>query len=100
MIGYRLYGHNELDEPGFTQPLMYEKIRARKTPPTMYAEHLVEDGIIDEAGVQKIKDQVNKYFETEWEKSKEYTPSMKDFKNPKYRGSRTLTHKWVDMVLS
>jgi len=41
MIGYRSYGHNELDEPSFTQPIMYQKIRAMKTPPQRYAAQLI-----------------------------------------------------------
>jgi len=51
MIGYRFYGHNELDEPSFTQPLMYQKIRARKTPPQQYADQLIDEGIITEEEV-------------------------------------------------
>lgn len=34
-------GHNELDEPAFTQPLMYEKIRSRQSPPTLYEAQLL-----------------------------------------------------------
>jgi hypothetical protein len=46
LITYRRWGHNELDEPGFTQPLMYEKIRNRKSVPTLYEEKLMVGGHI------------------------------------------------------
>lgn len=46
MIGYRKYGHNEVDEPAFTQPLMYDKIRAIKSTATLYGEQLINEGII------------------------------------------------------
>ena len=45
MIGFRFYGHNEVDEPSFTQPLMYKKIRSMKTQPTSYGLRLVEEGV-------------------------------------------------------
>lgn len=38
MIGFRKYGHNEVDEPAFTQPIMYNKIRNMKTLPNAYAD--------------------------------------------------------------
>jgi len=56
MIGFRFYGHNEVDEPSFTQPLMYKKIRSMATQPTSYAKKLVEQGIVSEDEVAKIKD--------------------------------------------
>ena len=49
LVGYRRHGHNEADEPAYTQPLMYERIR--ETPPVRekYAEQLVREGIVDAA---------------------------------------------------
>lgn len=40
LITYRRWGHNELDEPAFTQPIMYRKIRSRKSVPTLYEENV------------------------------------------------------------
>ena len=49
MICYRRLGHNEADEPAATQPMMYKKIRARKTTAALYAEKLIAEGVIAEA---------------------------------------------------
>jgi TPP-dependent pyruvate/acetoin dehydrogenase alpha subunit len=48
MVCYRRLGHNEADEPAATQPMMYKKIRARKTTATLYAEKLIGEGVITE----------------------------------------------------
>ncbi|EMD32179.1 hypothetical protein CERSUDRAFT_118815 [Gelatoporia subvermispora B] len=51
LIVYRRWGHNELDEPAFTQPLMYEKIRSRRSVPALYEEQLINEKVLtpDEA---------------------------------------------------
>lgn len=46
LIGYRRWGHNESDEPAFTQPLLYEKIRSHSTVRALYAEQLEREGVI------------------------------------------------------
>ena len=46
LISYRRLGHNELDEPAFTQPLMYKNIRGRKTVPRMYEDQLLVRGSV------------------------------------------------------
>lgn len=54
LIGYRRYGHNELDEPGFTQPLMYEKVRNHKTVRELWSQQLIRDGIANQENVEKL----------------------------------------------
>jgi 2-oxoglutarate dehydrogenase E1 component len=51
LVGYRRWGHNEGDEPSFTQPVMYEAIRAHPTARELYAKRLVDEGVLtaDEA---------------------------------------------------
>ena len=58
LVCYRRHGHNEADEPAMTQPLMYQDIRARKTTQELYAQKLIEQGILsDKESKQRIKDQ-------------------------------------------
>lgn len=56
LICYRRRGHNEADEPSVTQPLMYEKIRQHKTTQEIYAQRLIDDGVITEEEVQTLVD--------------------------------------------
>ena len=66
MIGYRYYGHNEVDEPSFTQPVMYKKIKGMPTPPLQYQEELIADGVISAADCEKLREQVLAHFEQEY----------------------------------
>ena len=54
LIGYRRYGHNEGDEPSFTQPLMYQKIASHPTVRELWAKTLVERGVVSEEQVEAI----------------------------------------------
>lgn len=55
VICYRRYGHNEGDEPYFTQPQMYERIRSRPSPYELYAEQVIEEQIVTEADIEAQK---------------------------------------------
>src|SRR6185503_13988295 len=46
LVGYRRHGHNEADEPGYTQPLMYERIKNHPSAREQYAKKLVAEGIL------------------------------------------------------
>ena len=55
LLGYRKYGHNEGDEPRFTQPVLYKIIAKHRNPRDIYAEKLITDGIVDAAYITKIE---------------------------------------------
>jgi 2-oxoglutarate dehydrogenase E1 component len=79
LICYRRFGHNEGDEPSFTQPLMYEKIRSHSTTLKLYGQKLTQEQIFTEEGVnQKIKtfkDLLDDQFKT----AKDYKPKIEWF---------------------
>jgi 2-oxoglutarate dehydrogenase E1 component len=55
LLGYRKYGHNEGDEPRFTQPLLYKIIAKHKNPRDIYAEQLLSEGVIDNNFVRDLE---------------------------------------------
>ena len=57
LVGYRRYGHNEGDEPAFTQPRMYQAIAAHPTVREKYARMLVEHGMVPESAVAGLEKQ-------------------------------------------
>ncbi len=57
LLGYRKYGHNEGDEPRFTQPVLYKIIARHKNPRDIYAEKLIIDGIVNQAYITKIENE-------------------------------------------
>src|SRR3546814_9455451 len=54
MFCYRRFGHNEGDEPAFTQPKMYKVIRAHKSVPQVYADRLTSEGLLSQGEFEKI----------------------------------------------
>ncbi|MBV8529398.1 MAG: multifunctional oxoglutarate decarboxylase/oxoglutarate dehydrogenase thiamine pyrophosphate-binding subunit/dihydrolipoyllysine-residue succinyltransferase subunit [Candidatus Dormibacteraeota bacterium] len=57
LIGYRRFGHNETDEPAYTQPLMYRQIKEHPTVREIYAKQLVDQGIATQAEVDRMNDE-------------------------------------------
>src|SRR5918992_2624734 len=58
LVGYRRHGHNEGDEPAYTQPTLYERIRSHPTPREVWAKRLVSEGVITEADAQRLVDEM------------------------------------------
>ncbi len=76
---YRRFGHNEGDEPMFTQPLMYKAIKKHKTTLQLYTERLVKDGLIPVGEIEDIKAGFQAYLNKEFEIAKDYKPSKADW---------------------
>jgi 2-oxoglutarate dehydrogenase E1 component len=63
LIGYRRYGHNEADEPAYTQPVMYEKIRSHPSAREIWAEKLEERGVISEGEAEEMAEKLREELE-------------------------------------
>lgn len=57
IVCYRRHGHNEADEPAATQPMMYQKIKAMKTSPSVYGARLVDEGVLEPSGIQQMSEE-------------------------------------------
>ncbi|QFT82758.1 2-oxoglutarate dehydrogenase E1 component [Roseovarius sp. THAF27] len=84
IICYRRFGHNEGDEPMFTNPIMYKKIKSQKTTLSLYTERLVKDGLIPEGEIDDMKAAFQSYLADEFEAGKEYRPNKADWLDGKW----------------
>ncbi len=76
---YRRFGHNEGDEPMFTNPIMYKKIKTHKTTLSLYTERLVKDGLIPEGEIEDMKAAFQAHLNNEFEAGKDYKPNKADW---------------------
>jgi 2-oxoglutarate dehydrogenase E1 component len=76
---YRRFGHNEGDEPMFTNPVMYKRIRQHKTTLQLYTERLVRDGLIPEGEIEDMKAAFQARLNAEFEAAKEFRPNKADW---------------------
>src|SRR6266852_3314056 len=87
MFCYRRYGHNEGDEPSFTQPLMYKAIRNHPTAAEIYAKKLVGEKVVTEGEVEKMRADWRARLDAELEASQGYNPNSADW----------LDGRWADI---
>jgi 2-oxoglutarate dehydrogenase E1 component len=87
MFCYRRHGHNEGDEPAFTQPLMYKAIAAHPTTVEIYGKKLTGDGVVTDGEVEKMKADWRARLDAELEASQSYRPNSADW----------LDGRWADI---
>src|SRR5690606_33317212 len=88
MFCYRRFGHNEGDEPSFTQPTMYRAIRSHKTIVQLYGEKLVGEGVVTEAEIDRMKSEWRRKLEGESEAGESYRPNKADWLDGAWSGVR------------
>ncbi|MFL2883389.1 MAG: 2-oxoglutarate dehydrogenase E1 component [Pelagibacteraceae bacterium] len=77
MVCYRRFGHNEGDEPSFTQPLMYKKIKEQPTALQIYGEKISNEGLLSKELIEEKKINFKKFLEKEFNASKSYKSELK-----------------------
>jgi 2-oxoglutarate dehydrogenase E1 component len=87
---YRRFGHNEGDEPGFTQPLMYKKIRGHRSTLELYGAKLVAEGTVTEAEIDAMKADWKNRLEAEFESTLGYKPNKADWLDGKWAGLKAI----------
>ena len=86
LICYRRYGHNELDQPMYTQPQMYGKINAHPDSVKVYENQLLSDGTCTKQELDDIRSMVMKTLESEFEMSKTWTTAPHDWLSSRWSG--------------
>ena len=79
MFCYRRFGHNEGDEPSFTQPEMYKRIRAHRSTLQIYADRLVEEGVLTSDEVDRLIEDWRNHLQGEFDAGDDYKPNKADW---------------------
>lgn len=82
---YRRFGHNEGDEPMFTNPVMYKNIKGHKTTLQLYTERLVKDGLIPEGEIEDMKASFQAHLNEEFEAGKNFKPNKADWLDGRWK---------------
>src|SRR5215216_2564037 len=89
MFCYRRHGHNEGDEPAFTQPVMYKKIATHPGTVEIYSKRLIADGVMTEGEVEKAKADWRARLDAELEAGTGYKPNKADWLDGKWAGFKS-----------
>jgi 2-oxoglutarate dehydrogenase E1 component len=86
MFCYRRFGHNEGDDPTMTQPLMYRRIKAQKSTLALYAERLIEEGVVGRGETEAWIGEFETCLDSEFEAGKAYRPNKADWLDGAWQG--------------
>lgn len=86
LVCYRRFGHNEADEPAFTQPLMYKAIRNHPTIPQEYTKQLIQEGSLTEEQALEIERSIDRQLQENFKEASSYKPSAADWLAGRWEG--------------
>ncbi|KAJ3311300.1 2-oxoglutarate dehydrogenase E1 component [Boothiomyces sp. JEL0838] len=89
IVCYRKHGHNEIDQPGFTQPLMYQKISQMTPVLEKYSDQLIKEGVITREEIDAMKARVWNILEEDFAKSKDYKASSAEWVSSAWTGFKS-----------
>ena len=106
---YRRFGHNEGDEPMFTQPFMYKTIKKHKTTLQLYSERLIADGLMPKSEIENCKDNFQEILNNEFDAGEDYKPNKADWLDGRWshlnqnkenyqRGSTSISSNSFDKI--
>jgi 2-oxoglutarate dehydrogenase E1 component len=90
MFCYRRFGHNEGDEPAFTQPLMYRRIRSHPSILEIYSKRLVGEGLVTEGEIDEMKSAWRAKLDQEFEGAQSYKPNKADWLDGRWAGLKAV----------
>ena len=90
MFCYRRFGHNEGDEPAFTQPLMYRQIRSHPTILEVYSKKLVDEGVVTDGEIDEMKAAWRAKLDAEFEGAQSYKPNKADWLDGRWSGLKAV----------
>jgi 2-oxoglutarate dehydrogenase E1 component len=93
MFCYRRFGHNEGDEPAFTQPKMYQSIRSHRSTLELYSARLIESGVITQAELDEMKAAFRAKLEAEFETALGYKPNKADWLDGRWAGLKAVASR-------
>jgi len=93
MFCYRRFGHNEGDEPSFTQPLMYRRIKNHKTTRKLYAERLIREGLLTQEQVDQMVRDVASYLDIEMKAAETYKVDKADWFAGRWSGYERVSEE-------
>ncbi|HUK00106.1 MAG TPA: 2-oxoglutarate dehydrogenase E1 component [Stellaceae bacterium] len=88
---YRRHGHNEADEPAFTQPIMYRTIAEHATTRQLYAERLISEGVVSDTEAEAMVSDFMAYLDTQFEAAKNYRPNKADWLEGAWSGMKVAS---------
>eukprot|EP01098_Paradermamoeba_levis_P004044 TRINITY_DN1770_c0_g1_i4.p2 TRINITY_DN1770_c0_g1~~TRINITY_DN1770_c0_g1_i4.p2 ORF type:complete len:1018 (-),score=360.70 TRINITY_DN1770_c0_g1_i4:247-3300(-) len=97
VVCYRRFGHNELDQPSFTQPLMYEKIGKHPHTIDIYSKRLIAEGVLTAEDFQKMKDSVHEKMNEGFEAAKTYQEKF-EWLTSKWGGFNVKSRKQLSVI--